>query len=124
MNVTVTFRATDDSALAVSADELATTLIDAGLNCTRMRRAPDPGEKGDIPLALMVTGLALQSIGVFIASLTFWRSTRPNYTLTVKQGDVTFTINNLDSAEALHQIESLKTAIASGDTSVEVSQVN
>lgn len=121
MKVYITFTDVSRGMSDVHLDELAQALHDADINCTIEHGAPVAGEKGDVATALVLVGLAMQGVGALVSVLTFWRSTRPNYSVTIRCGNETYAITNLDTEAATQKISGL-VATSPETLSIEVSR--
>jgi hypothetical protein len=98
VDVEIVPRGDVDPALLVDLSRLSSELVEAGLRI-ESSRTKMPGSKADLTLAISIAGLALSSISTLISVLTFWRSGQPHYTVTLKQGDTTYQVNNLGRDE-------------------------
>lgn len=77
-------------------DELAQADIQSQRACIKIHGAKD----GGLTIGLTIVGLALSGITTLLSCLSFWKSTRPDFTITVQRGDATITVKNLDQKEA------------------------
>jgi len=68
-----------------------------------------PGVKdGGLTAAISVATLGLSAISTLISALSYWSSTRPKYKISVKSGDVSYELTNLNKAELRNVINGLK----------------
>lgn len=120
MNVKITVTGHHRGEQTLLFDELGTALRDAGFSCREQMSDTEVGEKGDVPIAILLTGLAAQSIGALVAVLAFWRNGRPTHTITVKRGRVTYTLGNLSEKKAEERLNELR-AEFTNEVEVEIS---
>ena len=90
---------------------MSADLLDKGL-ANSASRATLPGSKTDLTLAISIVGLALSSVSTLVSVLSFWQSTRPQYRVTIKRGDATYQVSNLDREQVREISESLTKAEA------------
>ncbi len=104
--------------------ELANDLIEAGLS-VEPATVTVPGRKdGGLTIGISLASLALSGISTLVGALAYWKSTRPKYSVTIKQGDTTFQVTNLDQAEILDVTEKLTKGSAAQPVFVDVSDSN
>lgn len=100
MDVRIAFvgQPTDETSYAF--DELAAVLSDEGLSNRKEQSIPQAGRKdGGLTLVIALAGLGVSAIGTLITVLSYWKSTRPKYRISVSRGAVTIEVENLDAAQ-------------------------
>ncbi len=108
MNCQIHFDGDLSAADSSELNALHQRLIAGELNVKSERTAPLQGEKdGGLTVALSIVGLAVSGVATLISVLSYWNSTRPNYSLTVNQGDVSTSVGNLSAKELQKTVEAL-----------------
>lgn len=113
IDVEIVPRGDVDSGQLADLSRLASDLVEAGLHINSSR-ARLPGSKADLTLAISIAGLALSGISTLIGALSFWRSAQPHYSVTVKHGNATYQVNNLDRDQLLEISERIAQANTGG----------
>jgi len=101
MDIDIHFRGilrTEDSGeLDVLADSIAA--ISPSLERSRMLV---PGVKdGGLTIGLAIAGLTLSALSTLVSALAYWRSTRPQYSMTIRDGEAEYSFNNLSKEDIL-----------------------
>ena len=65
------------------------------------------------PLLISILTLSISGVGVLVSVLTFWLSTRPKYTVELKQGDLTVKIDNYQDNKSIERLIAEKLNIKS-----------
>lgn len=110
---------TDETSYAL--DELAAVLSEEGLSNRRERSDSQAGRKdGGLTLAIALAGLGVSAIGTLVSVLSYWRSTRPKYKISVSRGSVTIDVENLNAAQISDVTARLMAVGQSDGTLVEI----
>ena len=88
---------------------LADQLRQADLSIEEQRRSPaEPGVRdGGVVVGIAVASLAVSAVSAFVSALSYWHSTRPKFTVTVQNDDITVTVGNLATKTAKETIYAL-----------------
>jgi hypothetical protein len=113
VDIEIVPRGAADLALLTDLNGLAEDLAEAELRPVTAR-ARLPGAKADLALAISIAGLALSTVSTVISVLSFWQSKQAQYSVTIKQGDVTYQVSNLGRDEVREIGERIAKAEAGG----------
>ncbi len=76
---------------------------------------------GGLTIAISIIGVGISAIGTIISALSYWKSQQPNYSISLKSGDRTITIDNVNQ-ETLKQIVSSIEDGTSSTTEIVISE--
>ena len=100
MNVRIEFGGTVDDEASFALEELADELRKADIAVEPERAEPMTGVRdGGLTIGLAIAGLAVSTLGTLVGVISYWRSTRPGYSVSITRGDTTVTVENLSESQ-------------------------
>ena len=96
---------------------------DCGVDVEAESTEPEPRTKDPgLLLALNISGLALSAISTLVATLSYWRSTRAEYSINISRGEVNLNIDRIKPSDFQEIAEKLENARTTEDILVAISK--
>lgn len=101
-------------AAAVALDDLARAFRHAGLGVTETATTMGHGDKDfGLTAALAVAGITIDSIGLLISAMSFWRDRNPSFGASISSGELVLSVEGLTEKELTSAVAALREAAAS-----------
>ena len=122
MEVNIHFNHSVSDKDSLHLDQLADILQqDYDLPVQTVRKNSADGVKdGGLTIALSIIGISISAIGTIISALSYWKSQQPDYSISVKSGNKTITVDNVHPGNLPEMVSSLEEAFSS-DTEIVIS---
>lgn len=121
MDAIIQFMGSVDEEDSYALDELAEALAQDGLTNQLEKSPTRRGRKdGGLTIAIALAGLALSAVGTLVSVLSYWKSTRPKYNVSISRGEVTIAIENSTPKQVQETIAKLTKSQAQTNTIVQI----
>lgn len=123
MDVNVHFNREVSTKDSLDLEKLADILqSDYDLSLKKIRKNSEEGVKdGGLTIALSIIGISIAAVGTIISALSYWKSQRPNYSISFKSGNKTIAVDNVDPASLPDMISKIEKDFSS-NTEIVISE--
>ena len=103
-----------DEPAAAALDDLARAFRQAGLAVTETPRTMSHGDKDfGLTAALGVAGITIDSIGLLISAISFWRERNPSFGASIRSGELSLSVEGVTEQELPGAVATLREVAAS-----------
>jgi hypothetical protein len=124
MEITIHFDQPTNHEASAYLDELHDILEhDYDLSVKRIRKDLESGVKdAGLTIALSIIGVSISAVGTIISALSYWKSQHANYSISLKSGNTSISVDNVEPAQIQEVITTLKAEASKAETYVTISE--